>query len=1252
MAKSNPAPIKPPAWLQYLNLDYLLRSGVAPAEVELILRRQFRYVTAPSLEPNRSKEAFVTAELYTQGSEAELDEKIAIFLEPTSPGYGSYLGLKVRSSFGDASEPLFFHPLKVYSLAIVVDLAIYPPLREAVLAREPASGFLDTLPVVREQTYRDLIAQETLSYWLPGEKTGVAAALMYEFTIHDNAGYYGSRYIPSFQQHPVLDLRPRLPGKRAILSKNEQRELRFSPLDAQVMRLCYPKHSGRKGFEATGNNAGSILHFLRDRYLWLEKDPEPVTFSRQPVLLRLEQTTLKRRQIGQRNTLTSDPTYLRSGSRSHDYEDPSLEEEVSALEARWFTLDGSLDVSSADAVLVAGVHSYLWVGDRKTFFPISDRVDIEVAWRYYLRPSVELPPGYAPSLYRSLREGLHGTAIALPEPTQMGLSPAETPDFFVRVDGDPLNFTLSLEARYSFGSFRAFPGPEDEAIAGTRDLNLEAAAIERVAELGLAQDAAKKLFFNLDEDAAIAFWREGIIELRSDRQPPLTILLAGKLQKTQLRSPLKGQVRVSLVDNWFESDLSISTADVEVDLPRILQALDGKKRWIVLGDGSLSELSPELRELLQDHLERAEEKAKRKGSAPTELKTKLPLHQLGKVSDWQDSASVEVEIDPAVDVLRDRLRNALVAGEGAIACEKPQYLKAELRPYQEQGLAWLEFLHELPAGGILADDMGLGKTLMTLALLAWDLGKQEGERGISLVVCPTSVKGNWVREAEKFTPHLQTRILDEKEREQLRNDPHRWQLEDVDLFVTSYALLRRDCEWLAQIPFNYIILDEAQYIKNYDTATAKAARSLPAKYRLALSGTPVENRLGELYSLMEFCNPGILGTRKQFARRFETPILANRSGTAARRLRAIVRPFLLRRTKKQVLQELPPKQEIEYRCELSGEQRRLYNGLAAIVRGDMEDLLASEGLAKNQIKILTALLRLRQMACDPRLVDRSVAPSASSKRNAFLELISELVAEGRRVLVFSQFVELLKLWRWDLEREGIACDYLDGSTKDRDRVVADFQNGDSPVFLISLKAGGTGLNLTAADTVIHCDPWWNPAVEDQATDRAYRIGQEKHVTVYRLITAGTVEEKILQLKARKREIAEAIVSDSEQALSALSEEDVKLLLGDAVGAIDGDVIGETEEKTEASAPAKDAIAEMELAQELGPSLVAKIEGEALEQLVELMREWLNKTGKRQKDLAKLLGIGAWKVGDLLRGKARSLPRQEAERMEAILRDRS
>jgi hypothetical protein len=480
------------------------------------------------------------------------------------------------------------------------------------------------------------------------------------------------------------------------------------------------------------------------------------------------------------------------------------------------------------------------------------------------------------------------------------------------------------------------------------------------------------------------------------------------------------------------------------------------------------------------------------------------------------------------------LSQTLRAFNGIQPLAAPDGLRATLRPYQLDGLAWLQFLRQHQFGGILADDMGLGKTLQVLAHLLHE--KNAGRAGApSLVVAPTSLMAHWRAQAERFAPGLRTLILHGGGRKE-RFD----RIPESDLVVTSYALLPRDQEILAGHAFHLLILDEAQYIKNPRTKAAEILRSLRAGHRLCMTGTPMENHLGELWSLMHFLSPGYLGSEKQFRRIYRDPI--EKAGDADRRsaLARRIRPFILRRRKEDVAAELPPKTEILRNVELDGDQRDLYETLRLAMHERVRAEVEKRGLSRAHIVILDALLKLRQVCCDPRLVklERARKIKGSAKLELLAEMLPSMIAEGRRILLFSQFTSMLDLIEPELARLELPFVRLDGSTTDRETPVNAFQAGSVPLFLISLKAGGTGLNLTAADTVIHYDPWWNPAVERQATDRAHRIGQDKPVFVYKLVTSGTVEEKILAMQERKKELVNALLGEGAQQTLQLSREDL------------------------------------------------------------------------------------------------------------------
>jgi len=487
------------------------------------------------------------------------------------------------------------------------------------------------------------------------------------------------------------------------------------------------------------------------------------------------------------------------------------------------------------------------------------------------------------------------------------------------------------------------------------------------------------------------------------------------------------------------------------------------------------------------------------------------LAELNDTSRWQFKGQGDIL------ALADQLR----AAQGITSIDSPAGLRLELRDYQKEGLAWLQFLREQNLSGILADDMGLGKTAQTLAhlLLEKEAGRLDRP---ALIVLPTSLIFNWKHEAARFAPDLSVLSLHGPERKGRFAE-----IPGHDVILTTYPLLWRDADALMQYSYHLLILDEAQTVKNVQSRGAEAVRKIATRHRLCLTGTPLENHLGELWSQFDFLLPGFLGGGRQFARHWRTPIEKQNDGRRRELLARRIRPFILRRKKEDVAQELPPKTIIVRNVELEGGQRDLYETVRAAMDVKVRDEIASKGFSRSQIVILDALLKLRQVCCDPRLVKAGSARKVKerAKLDLLMAMLPELVDEGRRILVFSQFTSMLALIEEELR--AISLDYalLTGDTNDREAPIRSFQAGEVPIFLISLKAGGVGLNLTAADTVIHYDPWWNPAVENQATDRAHRLGQDKPVFVYKLIVSGSIEEKILALQERKAELAAGILSE-------------------------------------------------------------------------------------------------------------------------------
>ncbi len=576
-------------------------------------------------------------------------------------------------------------------------------------------------------------------------------------------------------------------------------------------------------------------------------------------------------------------------------------------------------------------------------------------------------------------------------------------------------------------------------------------------------------------------------------------------------------IRVSSTAEWFEVEGGLKVDEgLVVDMGRLLAALHASNgRFVEIGEGEYIALTNELRRQLGD----LEALGEFHGGA-----FRLPALAVGILEELAESGA-----DLAADAeWRRQLERRRSLAD--FSPEPPADFRADLRDYQLEGFRWLARLAEWGAGACLADDMGLGKTIQALAMLV-----RRGDLGPALVVAPTSVCHNWMTEAGRFAPGLRMIQLGDGDRTSRVGA-----LGPRDVLITSYSLLRQEEKLFAGVKWATAVLDEAQAIKNVAAKRSRAAMSLDAGFRLITTGTPIENHLGELWNLFRFINPRLLGSWRKFQERFAAPIERNRDEAAGNRLRRAIRPFILRRTKAQVLDSLPPKTEITLAVELGEKERAFYESLR---RSAVERLESDPGIAeRKRFQILAEIMRLRRACCSPELVAGDAAiPSA--KQEQFRTTLAELVENGHKVLVFSQFVDHLSIIRRHLDKEGYAYQYLDGSTpaKGRKRAVEDFQAGTGDVFLISLKAGGLGLNLTAADYVIHMDPWWNPAVEDQASDRAHRIGQDKPVTVYRLVAADTIEEKIVQLHRDKRDLADSLLSGADQAAGLDIEEIMRLL---------------------------------------------------------------------------------------------------------------
>ncbi len=621
-------------------------------------------------------------------------------------------------------------------------------------------------------------------------------------------------------------------------------------------------------------------------------------------------------------------------------------------------------------------------------------------------------------------------------------------------------------------------------------------------------------------------------------QEGFVVFGARELTRWQVRTS-RPVLRLRVVDSgedWFDLQAELAFDDQTVPLKTVWSALRRGEQYVKLADGTLGrlpeDLERQLRELL--HLARWTQEDRLRLS-----RTQAAILE-ESVRSLSQEASAEVDVDFSGDQVKQlwaRLRQ-LGTSEALPQVPPPQGLKTALRPYQMEGYRWLHGLYRLGLGGVLADDMGLGKTVQTLAFLL-SLREQGLARGPDLVVVPRSLLFNWQREIETFTPDLRSLVYTGPQR------PDTEALQAYDVVLTTYGIVLREADRLARVPFHVLVLDEAQAIKNPLTKTARAVRRLRAQFRLALTGTPVENTTLELWSIFTAVLPGFLGTLEGFKRVFAVPIEQHGDEEAATRLRRLVGPFLLRRTKDQVAPELPPRTERVLFVTMPPEQEAVYRAVREAYRTRLLAMLdQGEEDPAWRMALLEGLLRLRQTALHPVLVDPAYQ-GPSGKMEALFLLLETLKDEGHKVLVYSQFVQMLKWIRTEMDRRGWTYAYLDGSTRNREAQVDRFQqNADVPFFLISLKAGGLGLNLTAADYVVLVDPWWNPAVEQQAADRTHRIGQTRPVFVYRLIARDTVEEKILRLQERKRHLVERIVTTTDTTwLRHLNREDIEELFG-------------------------------------------------------------------------------------------------------------
>jgi superfamily II DNA or RNA helicase len=772
-----------------------------------------------------------------------------------------------------------------------------------------------------------------------------------------------------------------------------------------------------------------------------------------------------------------------------------------------------------------------WVWQNQTLQPLG----LPSAMNEIFRGAVRMPrtqvPQFLMQTWPTLQEAGAVANFRLEDFTLEPLSPR----FLLELKGGIAQLTALLHCAYGLRIMTVgltsadegvwLPDPKSPTRYGTRDLAAERAALARLERCGFT-GAEEKLQL-LGQNGVLNFFAREFPKLQRE----WSVTLEERLERSAAQNieRIEPQFRISSGVQWFDFGVDYSSSGGEkfspADIQRLLLSGQSHTR---LKNGKLAVIDTGAVEELQEVLLDCAPQQHAQGYRINQTQAGFLEATLRQRPDWK------VQAPPGW-----RERMAQQNGEAELVCPPLGNLENVLRPYQKKGVAWLAFLRENGFGGILADEMGLGKTLQALAFLRTRRREPGGKP--DLVVCPTSLVYNWVAESKKFTPELKVLALHGPDRHARFAE-----IAAHDVVVTSYALIRRDAENYRGLEFDTIVLDEAQHIKNRQTQNAQAVKAVAAEHRLVLTGTPMENSVLDLWSIFDFLMPGYLGSATDFRERYELPITRDKDAATQARLARRLRPFVLRRLKKEAAPDLPARLEQVSFCELTPDQREVYQQFLQASRKELLESAQEPTAAKSRMVALNALLRLRQVCCDLRLLklDKINAANASGKLDLFGELLEEAMDGGHRVLVFSQFVSMLALIKERLAEEQIEFCYLDGSTVDRGTVVERFQTrSDIPVFLISLKAGGVGLNLTGADTVIHFDPWWNPMVEDQATDRAHRIGQTKVVTSYKLIARDTVEEKILTLQQRKREMIQATIGGEEEFAASLSWEEIQELLG-------------------------------------------------------------------------------------------------------------
>jgi superfamily II DNA or RNA helicase len=788
-------------------------------------------------------------------------------------------------------------------------------------------------------------------------------------------------------------------------------------------------------------------------------------------------------------------------------------------------------------------HTHGWIFRDGQFWPLS--VLLPRPLRDLYREPVSIPRSEVPAFLMTTLEQIENQMLVKSTitPDLFFMKPAK-PSFHIVLKGSPASLSATLYARYNDeielvagradmrGNF-AIPDKRDLLRYRIRNMPAEKNAVKKLEGVGFVGRAGDTLRNIVGPREVLNFLGSGVPRLR---RMGWVVELAGRVKPfTESAEYVKPVIHVHENEggSYFDVgyDYEVGTGSIsERDIQRALTKGDS----FIERDGQTILLDADA---LQQAREVFEDCAVGTGSKPGTFRMSS-IYGSYVESSLVELDGINIEAAPSwMDRARQQNEQDSVEPVGV-----SPLLKGTLRSYQQEGVNWLRFLEKRSFCGILADEMGLGKTIQTLAWIQLERADKDHQGRPSLIVCPTSLVENWSEEAAKFTPNLKVLLLHGTHRHR------KWKsVEKSDIVITSYALMRRDIEKHLEHTYSIVILDEAQHIKNRSTQNALAAKKLKAEHRLVLTGTPIENSVTDLWSIMDFLMPGYLGSHKDFREFYELPIVSGGSmgDYAQSKLRRKLHPFLLRRLKKHVAKDLPPKIERVAPCKLTEDQHKVYTQLLEASREKISNMVEKEGFNKSRMEILKTLLRLRQTCCHIDLLGLEGVQSKhpSAKMDLFFELLNEAIDSKHRVLVFSQFTSMLAILRKEMDSLDMKYCYLDGSTKNRQDVVKKFnKNHDIPVFLMSLKAGGTGLNLTGADMVIHFDPWWNPAVEDQATDRAHRIGQKRTVYSVKLVTRGTVEEKVVEMQQRKQGIIDATLTTDEQVMQKLTWEDVQELL--------------------------------------------------------------------------------------------------------------